>query len=308
MVTSYDPGKSFYDAVRGPVFSGSIPQEAIETIQFILKYAADARVSSLSEVAVLLATSVIEVGHKMQPVREGFAKTDAVARAHVARLFQSGRISRDYAIEHTETGLSYYGRGIAQITHYENYVKLGEALNIRLELDPDRLLELHYSVLALVIGMRDGLYTGHKLSDYHRANGGYSWQQSRRIINGDDRAQEHAELSKAFYSALKVVYPKGLPNMATTKDNTPLSRVVNGLAGAMVSVPLAEGIDTTIDDDTVLMTVANLISSIMELEKFGYGNAMSVTLGVLVLFCGGRCPAIFAALKAAIAAYKNTVR
>jgi hypothetical protein len=51
-----------------------------------------------------------------------------------------------------------------------------------------------YKILSR--GMREGLFTGKKLSDFHRPDGSYNFVGARAIVNGKDKAKEiaaHAE-------------------------------------------------------------------------------------------------------------------
>lgn len=157
---------------------------------------------SIEQFAYVLATAYHETGGRMEPVREGFAKTDAGAVAAVTKLFKSGRISRNYALPDKRTGKSYYGRGLAQVTHYDNYTKVGKAIGVDLVNNPDLLLDLEVSVKALMVGMRTGLFTGKKLSDYI-APTKMDFRGARRIINGTDRAEHIAEIAEKFVMALQ---------------------------------------------------------------------------------------------------------
>ena len=69
-------------------------------------------------------------------------------------------------------------------------------------LDPKKLLEPVYSAEILVIGSRDGWFTGKKLSDYITlAKSNYV--SARRIINGTDKALLIAGYAKEYNLDLK---------------------------------------------------------------------------------------------------------
>lgn len=157
------------------------------------------------QLAYILATAFHETGRKsMEPVREGFKETDQDARAHVQWLFDNGYVSRNYALPHPETGLSYYGRGIGQITHFRNYLKLSERMGLGRLLvdDPDILLKrLDLSARSTVIGMMEGLFTGRKLGAYIHDNIA-DYHNARRVYNGLDKAKLIASHAMKFEKCL----------------------------------------------------------------------------------------------------------
>ena len=89
----------------------------------------------------------------------------------------------------------YYGRGFVQITHKENYEKFGELLDIDLVKEPDLALEFDNALFILIYGMKKGLFTGKKLSDYFSKNGS-NFIGARKIINGTDKSKKIAVLAQ----------------------------------------------------------------------------------------------------------------
>ena len=96
----------------------------------------------------------------------------------------------------------WFGRGLIQITHEENYRKLG--------LSKASALDLKSSVRATFDGMEQGLFTGKKLADYdylitrNPDVPGYKYFNSRAIVNGDTAKNGAmiAGYAKAFERAL----------------------------------------------------------------------------------------------------------
>ncbi len=88
-----------------------------------------------------------------------------------------------------------------QITGKDNYLKFSKLLGIDLIGNPDLALEVKTAADIAVIGMRDGIFTGKRLSDYFGS--GTDWVNARRIINGVDRAQEIGRYALAFHAAIK---------------------------------------------------------------------------------------------------------
>lgn len=193
----------FFSAIRSNGLHRNVSGVQVAGYEAILDYwQRQTPLLSIEQLAYIFATAYHETGGRMEPVREGFAKTDAGAIAAVESLYKKGRINRNYATPDSRTGKSYYGRGLAQVTHYDNYKKVGECLGIDLVNNPDLLLILETSVQALIVGMRTGLFTGKKLSDYINTNK-VDYRNARRIVNGLDKADLIAEYAKKFEEALR---------------------------------------------------------------------------------------------------------
>lgn len=82
-------------------------------------------------------------------------------------------------------GFLYRGRGFVQITGKRNYAHFGIAN------DPDKALDPDTAFQIMEDGMRTGFFTGRKLSEFINATG-TDYKNARRVINGQDRAQEIA--------------------------------------------------------------------------------------------------------------------
>lgn len=89
----------------------------------------------------------------------------------------------------------YYGRGFVQITWEENYARFGKLLGVDLVKTPDLALELENALFILVHGMKYGLFTGKKLSDYITKKK-IDFRGARRIVNGMDRAKKIGRLAE----------------------------------------------------------------------------------------------------------------
>ncbi|WP_048431598.1 glycoside hydrolase family 19 protein, partial [Methylobacterium indicum] len=151
---------------------------------------------------------------RMEPVREGFAETDAGARAAVAKLFKAGRISKNYALPNA-AGASFYGRGDVQLTFERNYVAMGRILNLPLAANPDLVLDPAVSARVMWEGLLRGAsnrgdFTGKALEDYISGTR-CDYVGARRTVNGTDKAEVIAGYARAFESAL---IADGVPAMA----------------------------------------------------------------------------------------------
>lgn len=179
----------FFASVRARLFGGALTQPQTDGLNLILDECAARGVVDRRCVAYVLATAYHETGRRMQPVRE------------IGR----GR-GRAYGAPDPRTGHVYDGRGYVQITWKANYQRLGARLGLDLVADPDRALDPTIAAAILVLGMKEGLFTGHALSDVFRADKA-DWIGARRIVNGLDRAAEIAAYARAFDAALHAAAP-----------------------------------------------------------------------------------------------------
>jgi len=151
-----------------------------------------------NQCAYVLATAYHETAGTMKPVRETLANSDAKAKELLTKAWKAGKmkwVTRDY------WSGGFFGRGYVQLTHEENYRKAGQKLGIDLVGNPSKALEPAIAAEILVLGMRDGWFTGKKLSDYITlTRSDYTW--ARRIVNGTDRADLIAGYAKAFNALL----------------------------------------------------------------------------------------------------------
>lgn len=190
---------AFFPAARTSLFNGSLTQSQVDGINDLLDVWDASGFTDMRHLAYILGGVYHEVGRLMVPVREGFAKTDAGARAAVANLFASGRISHDYAAP--VNGVSYYGRGRIQNTHHSNYEKLEKRFGHPFVSNPDLLLDSKIDAEVTIHGHAEGIWTGKKLADYFDADT-EDWRNARRIVNGLDKADAIAGYAKAFLVAL----------------------------------------------------------------------------------------------------------
>ena len=111
-------------------------------------------------------------------------------------------------------GIRYRGRGYVQISHDYNYKYWAKRLGVELYKNVDLATVPANAVQILVLGMRDGTYTGMtkkatlipggglKLSDF--INGSKTnFVQARRIVNGNDHAGEIAGHAQRFLAILR---------------------------------------------------------------------------------------------------------
>lgn len=200
--------KAFFDAVRRPLFNGRLSAKQVDGLNRIVAYGLKNGYSR-PDLAYVLATVHHEVGRRMQPIREGFASTDAGARRAVANLKARGIIRTNYALPAGPYKQSYYGRGLVQITWLDNYKKFSPIVGHDLVKNPDLVLDWDIALDILFIGMRDGMFRKSSLDDVPDVMTSPEFEaEDRDIINGDVRknGQAIANIAARYWRALEHEY------------------------------------------------------------------------------------------------------
>lgn len=179
---------AFFDVIRASLFGGSLTQGQVDGHNIVGNVCSIAGLDPvLEQSAYILATVYHETAQTMQPIEE------------------YGGWNTSYA--------PWFGRGYVQLTWEENYEKQQEKLGaieqvhiyrIPYQVHDDWNLALVPSTSALVTvgGMRDGDFTGKKLSDYI-TSGSVDYVNARRIVNGTDRAEQIAGYAREYEIALR---------------------------------------------------------------------------------------------------------
>jgi putative chitinase len=135
-----------------------------------------------NQAAYVLATARWETAHTMEPVREAYWLSESWRRRNL----------RYYP---------WYGRGFVQLTWERNYRHAGDKLGRDFITDPDAVMEPEASAEILVMGMREGWFTGKRLDQYITLSKS-NFRGARRIVNGTDKAAAIAELAVEYDRAL----------------------------------------------------------------------------------------------------------
>lgn len=190
----------FYDRIR-PLFGGKLKIEQVDGMDALINEFERRDLSDIRWLAYILATVFHETAKTMQPIQEigrgkgkDYGKKLKYGQGHGKR------------IPYTLPDIIYYGRGLVQATWYEIYEALTKAAFKQGKKwdflhKPELLLQMEPSVWATYHGMTTGLYTGKALADYINPIK-CNWKNARRIINGQDRAEDIAEYAIRFYNAL----------------------------------------------------------------------------------------------------------
>jgi putative chitinase len=155
----------------------------------------DKAVDDLRWFAYMLATALMECGPDFQPRSERGCNetTGCIPTPTNPRNYGKPRMCPNLlkklkqpcpAGKKTHT---YYGRGYAQLTHFGNYQKLSEKLGLGEQLIhyPERANQPDIAYSIMSVGMREGLFTGHRLGSYI-SEGKCDYRTARDIINPGD--------------------------------------------------------------------------------------------------------------------------
>lgn len=136
-----------------------------------------------NQAAYVLATALWETAHTMEPVVEAFWKTEDWRRRHL----------RYYP---------WHGRGFVQLTWERNYRHATKKLGVPLDKRPELALDPDIAARVLVVGMKEGWFTGKRLADYVTIQRS-DFINARRIVNGTDKASDIASLARQYDAELR---------------------------------------------------------------------------------------------------------
>lgn len=220
----------FYEEYRTRF--GRLTQTQVSGLDFLLdQFAADPLLSDPNQIAYALATVKHESADTFQPIEE-YGK----GKGH-----KYGKVVERTNAEGKTVSVAYYGRGYVQVTWERNYELFGSRLGIDLVGKPELALTPTVAYQILSDGMRLGLFTGKKLSDYIRPHK-VDNVGARRIINGTDRAEHIASLARDFAEILEEAAQPA--TMASPADAASSAVVTTGTDAT------AESADTAFADTT----------------------------------------------------------
>lgn len=164
---------------------------------------------NLYEIAYMFATGFIESYHYLKPVQLYSRIPEGGGKAYFNKYdieFKPEK-AKDLGNIHRGDGYTFRGRGLIQLTGRSNYKKFSSITGKNLETNPDLACEFQYSIPIMIIGMKDGMFTGYKLSDFINS-GKVDYVKSRKIINGRDKAAIFSNNAKRIEALLKSTSPK----------------------------------------------------------------------------------------------------
>lgn len=155
-----------FNALRSMTSDRKLSQLQVDSVHAILESCDKHSVTDKRQIAYILATAFHE--SRLKPVEE-----IGHGAGHPYGKFINGHV--------------YYGRGLIQITWISNYKRFSEILNIDLVNHPELALQVDYAAEIIVIGMKNGIFTGVGLKKYFNENV-TDPIHARKIVNGMDCA------------------------------------------------------------------------------------------------------------------------
>ncbi len=176
--------------------------------------------------------------------------------------FASGRAYEGRAdLGNTQVGdgVKFKGRGYVQVTGRSNYQAWSDRLGIDLVNNPELAERPEIAAEILVVGMKEGTFTGRSLGDYIN-NGSVDFENARRIVNGSDRATLIAGYAENYQVALS-------SNDSITADiiDAPLvsgqSSITVGAEGSNADVWTKSSADISYLSESMVSTLDDIVAS-----------------------------------------------
>jgi len=183
---------------------GPMKTELADSIKFLLaKMEIDQRFTinptDRYQLAYCLATFKWETAHTLQPIDE-YGSTEYFNRRYGPDTPTGKRLGN---VEPGD-GAKFHGRGYVQLTGRSNYEKTGAFFHQDLLGNPSKAKEPSLAYEIAVEGMRQGWFTGKKLSQFFKAGQPPDFEGARVIINGHDKAQTIADIARRMDELLEM--------------------------------------------------------------------------------------------------------
>lgn len=202
--------ENFYKIIREELFKGYLTQTQVNGINAILDITTDLNLPSR---AYILATVYHETARRMYPLSE-FGK----GATYVYGKWRTNSKGQQYCFKNgtrTTTYLKatcphlFYGRGLVQLTWFDNYekatIKLKQLGILKPSQDlvqqPELANDPIIATWIMKVGMVEGWFTGRKLENYF-VGSKKDYLNARRIINGMDQAVLIKKYAEIFEKAL----------------------------------------------------------------------------------------------------------
>lgn len=193
---------AFFAKARAGLLGPTLTPDEVSGCEAILKAMEGA---PLSWAAYALATAYLETAHTMQPVKE------IGGPAYFTRMYdiRGNRPDKAHELGNLQPGdgALFAGRGYPQMTGRKNYERADRELRLggALVKNPDLAMRPDIAASIMRRGMEEGWFTGKRFASYlpsESAAAQPAFAQSRRIINGQDRAADVAGYALEFQDAL----------------------------------------------------------------------------------------------------------
>lgn len=237
--------KTFFDFVRKGVYKGSLRQDQVDGLNFLLSEA-ERRSTPINDLAYILATVALETAYTMQPIEE----------------YGRGR-GRKYGQKDPLTGQTYYGRGYVQLTWKYNYEKARDKLGVDFVNNPNLVMEPRYAAEILFTGMAEGWFTGKFLDSYiddideSDAEDWEEYRLARYIVNGKDKRELIADMAIQFEKALRSSWRANVEPITTSRTVQGAGMGVGG--GSLVMVQEVQEVGRKLEEQKEAFSAGDFI-------------------------------------------------
>ncbi|MGV6830296.1 MAG: hypothetical protein ACWA5P_01880 [bacterium] len=192
--------KEFYKNYRKE-FGRIRHKKTVATINEMLSTGEQRKVT-IEQLAYILATAYHEARHRDKIFRYRFHDFFPIRERgeneyFITKYWKNKRVRKWLGNEDWRDAITYRGRGVVQVTGRYHYRRL------RILDNPDKLLEIEFSVENMFNDMLDGKYTGKALTSYINKTK-VDYVNARRVVNGRDKAQDIAIHALKFEKIIRV--------------------------------------------------------------------------------------------------------
>lgn len=180
---------------------GVLKQLQVDGLEALLSFVEqDKEIKDIRWAAYMLATVKHECADTWQPI------TERGPKSYFNKYEPNTKLGKALGNKIPGDGLRFKGRGYCMITGLANYKRMKEELGLSglddLVIHPEVALRPDIAYKIMSAGMRRGMFTGQKLTDYIKGDD-CDFRNARRIINGLDRASEIATYAVDLLGALR---------------------------------------------------------------------------------------------------------
>ncbi|HEX8357210.1 MAG TPA: glycoside hydrolase family 19 protein [Segetibacter sp.] len=149
------------------------------------------------QLAYCMATFKWETAHTMRPIDE-FGSAERFNKLYGPTT----RVGKMLGNTQAGDGDRFHGRGYVQLTGRSNYARAGKFTGVDLINNPDKAKDPELAYHIAIQGMKDGWFTGKKLSKFISGDKA-DFENARTIINGLDKADLIASIARRYSEILR---------------------------------------------------------------------------------------------------------
>lgn len=185
---------------------GALSVSQVDETNFLVDEFDKDKSISYPQAAYMLATTWHETDKKMLPIEEyGKGKGRPYGtwyKNSKGEEYSFTNFTKTKAYLKSDFPFLYYGMGYVQLTWKDNIDLASRKIGVDFTNNPKLVMERKHAVKILITGMKEGWFTGRKLSDYINQSK-TDYVNARRIINGTDKANLIAGYADTFEKALR---------------------------------------------------------------------------------------------------------